>query len=151
MEAVKFNCYNQHISGVSDFVVLEAQGEIITGGEDFTLKTFKISTKENIEQTEISDEIMALAVGSNNDHIHFAVGQGKDVQLFEKYDLRNDEEIISIPLTSFNSNIRQIIFNNKHNTLIAFSEDDDLHIANLNLENKEVVKFKYDLLFLCYF
>jgi len=140
MEALNFNNYNQHISGLSDFVINEPKGEIITGGEDFVLKTFKIETRENLSSVDIPDEIKSLALATINKIQVFAIGQGNSVQFFDNYDLIETGDVNSFLLTEFNSFVRKMLFNKKYNLLIAFSEDDDIHICHL--DNKVVFKYK---------
>jgi len=140
MEALNFNTYNQHISGISDFVINESKGEIITGGEDFVLKTFKIETRENLSSVDIPDEVMALALCTINNKQNFAIGQGNSVQYFDNYDLIETGDVNSCLLTEFNSKVRKMIFNKKYYLLISYSEDDDIHICNL--VSKNVFKYK---------
>ncbi len=71
---------------------------------------------------------------------NMAIGQGKAVQFFGNYGEIENSDVSSSLLTEFNSNVRKIIFNKKRNLVIAYSEDDDIHITNLN--TMETQKFK---------
>ena len=140
MEALNFNNYNQHIAGLSDFVIHPSNSEIITGGEDFVLKTFKIESRENLSSIDIADEIKSLAIEMINKHVVLAIGQGNNVQYFDNYDNIENGDVSSCLLTEFNSKVKKILINKKYGLLVAFAEDDDLHICNL--QDKLIYKYK---------
>jgi hypothetical protein len=128
--ALKFDSYNMHLD---KFVcaINPNSHEIITGGDDITIKIYDINLREIKECIDVNEEVKALALGCGK----LAYGQTNKLQMVELQDSSlssNFNPSSSILLTNFNSNVRKIVFNEKLNLIVAFSEDDDLHVINLN-------------------
>lgn len=136
--ALKFESYNIHLDRFVCEINQNSQ-EIITGGDDMTIKIYDINLRETKECIDVNEEVKALALGCGK----LAYGQTNKLQMVELQDSNlssNFDPSSSILLTNFNSNVRKIVFNEKQNLIVAFSEDDDLHVINLN--SLDVFKYK---------
>lgn len=140
-QALKFESVNLHLE---KFVVSlgdeKDKDTIITGGSDLMIKVFSLSSNFEVTSIDVNEEVGAIGCGCGK----IVYGQGNTLQLVnlpnpEAFDYKFNPNS-SILLTNFNSTVRKIVFNEKLNLVIAFSEDDDLHVININ--NLDVFKYK---------
>ena len=136
--ALKYETYNIHLDKFT-FTLNKDRNEIISGGDDMTIKLFDFASRTTKDIIDVSEEVMAISFGCGK----LAYGQGSKLQMVDIDQSQSDSKFevsSTILLTAFNSNVKKIVFNEKLNLLISFSEDDDIHIINLN--SLDVFKYK---------
>lgn len=139
MEALKSESFNNHLDRFN-FTTDPDKNELISGGDDCVIKVFDLNSKTTKAIADSSEEIKAIAYSNNR----LAFGQGNSLQLLSNFNSEKINPNDSLLLTNFNSPVRQICFNEKFNIIIAFSEDDDLHIVNLTTLNTYKYKSNHD-------
>ena len=122
-------------TGNLEFCLDQEKSELISGGSDCTIKIFNYDTKTDTI-IDVSEEIQAIAFGCAK----LAYGQKNNVQMIDNFNSSNFDIKSSVLMTNFNSTVRKILFNESLKLLVAFSEDDDIHI--INLSTFDVNKYK---------
>ena len=126
MDALKFQTFPIHLQGLSDITINSNNSQIISGGNDCILKFFDLKEKNIKLNYDIVDEVRAISFNSTKRIL--AYSQSSSLYLIK--DLSSISQ--SILVTSFISPISKILFYDKLDYLIAISEDDDIHITNIN-------------------
>lgn len=115
----------------------ESESQIISAGDDFSLKFFDLEKKEVKKYIDAEDEINALYFIEKKKILLFAYGaQLKYININDNDEITNLSE--SVSLTKFNTNIKAINYSKNFNTAIAFADDEEIHL--IDLETLEINK-----------
>ena len=134
-ETLVFDNKNLHMEPFS-FTYNSSLQEFISGSSDCLIKFLPINEMTARETVDENKEVSSIHY--SDDKIFYS--QSKNLEMAKL----NSEGIFkvneSILLTTFASNIKQILYNSKYHCVIAFSEDDDLTIVNI--DDMKVYQYK---------
>ena len=114
----------------------EHRNEFISGASDCLIKFLSLDGETARESIDENHEITSLLCSDNK--IFYSQNENLKMAKLNESGLFNPKDALT--LTSFATNIIQIRYNTKYHVVAAFSEDDDLHI--INIDDMNVYKYK---------
>lgn len=125
---IKIDQFNLHLKNF-DFTMGQSNSQIISGGDDYTIKFFDLEKKDNQRTLDSEDEINLLFYVREKNLLIFAY----EAELKLK-ELSSDTKDISdaVSLTKFNTFVKGIYYYSELNLIFAFSDDEDIHIIDVD-------------------
>ncbi len=107
----------------------ESDSQLISGGDDYTIKFFDLESREVLKTLDSEDEINSIFYIKEKNIILFAFGTELKLQELTS-ETSNLSEALS--LTKFNTIIKGIKYSDEFNLVFAFAEDEEIHMININ-------------------